>query len=75
MASESSKELDPTNPSHYRKGTIQPIDFIEAQGLGFHEANVCKYISRWKYKNGLEDLKKALWYLERLIALQEPSQK
>lgn len=62
------EEADPVNhPSHYTRGTIQPIDFIEAQNLGFHEANIIKYVTRYKHKNGLEDLKKAAWYLERLI--------
>jgi len=62
------------NPGHYRKGKIQPIDFIEAQGLGFHEANCVKYLARWKYKNGLEDLEKARWYLDRLIQVETAKQ-
>ena len=52
--------------SHYET-PIQPIEYIEANSLGFHEANVVKYITRYKAKNGLEDLQKAKWYLERLI--------
>lgn len=52
---------------HYRKLKIQPIQYIEANGLGFHEGNVIKYITRWKDKNGVEDLRKAVHYLELLI--------
>ncbi len=59
------------NPVHYTQGKIQPIDFIESQNLGFHEANCVKYLTRWKHKNGVEDLKKARWYLDRLIASKE----
>ena len=53
--------------SHYERQKIQPIDYIEANNLSFCEGNVVKYITRWKYKNGLEDLEKARWYLERII--------
>jgi hypothetical protein len=60
-------------PEHY-KGKIEPIDLIEAQELGFHEGNVVKYVSRWRRKNGLEDLLKCKWYLERLIKIAEIEQ-
>lgn len=56
------------HPKHYTSGSIQPIDFIEANNLNFNEGNVVKYVTRHKYKNGLEDLKKAKFYLEREIA-------
>lgn len=52
---------------HYSKTNIQPIEYITANNLGFSEGNVIKYITRYKYKNGLEDLKKALWYINYLI--------
>jgi hypothetical protein len=52
---------------HYQMG-IQPIDYIEANNLSFIEGNIVKYVSRYKAKNGLEDLKKAKWYLDRLIS-------
>lgn len=52
---------------HYSKVNIQPIEYITANNLGFSEGNVIKYITRYKYKNGLEDLKKALWYINYLI--------
>lgn len=58
---------DAINPNHYKKGLIEPIDLIESLSLGFCEGNIVKYVSRWRHKNGLEDLHKALWYLERLI--------
>ena len=61
--------------SHYENKSIQPIQFIEANNLGFHEGNAIKYIVRHKEKNGVEDLKKALWYIERLIQIQEGGNK
>ena len=56
------------NQTHYTKCKIEPLDFIEANGLSFSEGNVVKYISRYKRKNGLEDLIKARVYLDRVIA-------
>lgn len=53
--------------THYRDKAIQPIEYILANDLGFCEGNVVKYVSRYKDKNGLEDLKKAKHYLEFLI--------
>ena len=58
---------------HYRSKSIQPIEFILANGLGFCEGNVVKYITRWKDKGGLADLKKARHYLDFLIESQESS--
>lgn len=52
---------------HYRKRSIQPIDFILANDLGFCEGNAIKYLVRWKDKNGLQDLEKAKHYVEFLI--------
>ena len=65
-------ELDMVNsPAHYNKATIETIDMIESvTGDGFEaylQGNILKYICRYKYKNGVEDLKKAKWYLNRLI--------
>ena len=57
--------------THYSDLTIEPIQFIETNNLGYHEGNVVKYVSRWRNKNGLEDLKKAQWYIERLITIQK----
>ena len=58
---------DNINPSHYKQGNIEVIDFILDQKLTYVEGNVIKYVSRYKYKNGLEDLKKAQWYLNKLM--------
>jgi hypothetical protein len=56
---------------HYRSRAIQPIQFILANGLGFCEGNVIKYVTRWKDKGGLDDLKKARHYLDFLIEQEE----
>lgn len=55
------------NPPHYTTGRIEVIDFIEDKELDFLEGNIIKYTTRYKKKNGLEDLKKAQWYLNKLI--------
>lgn len=61
------------NPAHYNHNGIETIDVIQAwtdELVGIQATdtgNVIKYISRWKDKNGLEDLKKAEWYLKHLI--------
>jgi len=58
---------DNINPSHYKQGKIEVIDFILDQELNYLEGNIIKYVSRYKYKNGLEDLKKAQWYLNKVM--------
>ena len=64
-----SETEDPTNPYHYKVGGIETIDFIEAKNLDYNLGNVIKYVSRAAFKgHKLEDLKKAVWYLEREIA-------
>lgn len=60
------------NPAHYNKGGVECIDAIRgsmsAEAFrGFLKGNVMKYVFRYEAKNGLEDLRKARWYLERLI--------
>ena len=57
--------------SHYRDKGIQPIIYIHANDLGFCEGNVVKYVTRWREKNGIADLRKAIHYLELLIELNE----
>lgn len=57
--------------SHYKKLAIQPTEYAIKNGLGFAEGNVIKYVTRYKDKNGVEDLKKALHYLEMLIESHE----
>ena len=60
------------HPSHYIQGGIECIDAIEAatEGLsgfeGMCTGNAIKYMWRWKYKNGVQDIEKAIWYLTRL---------
>jgi Protein of unknwon function (DUF3310) len=56
---------------HYKDNAIQPVEYIHANGLGFCEGNVIKYITRWKEKNGMEDLYKAQHYIELLIELEK----
>tara|TARA_R110000824_G_scaffold49489_3_gene138996 strand:- start:82 stop:282 length:201 start_codon:yes stop_codon:yes gene_type:complete len=63
---------DNINPDYYRKG-IEVTDFIMEYNLDFCSGNIIKYIIRQgkKNSNGLEDLKKARWYLDKLIKQQE----
>lgn len=53
--------------NHYKDMEIQPIEYIMKNNLGYCEANVVKYISRWQSKNGVEDLRKAKHYIDLLI--------
>ncbi len=61
------------HPSHYCVGGIECIDVIKATTKGmnafdaFCQGNAMKYLFRWQYKNGVEDLKKAKWYIDKLI--------
>jgi hypothetical protein len=57
---------DKINPEHYTQG-IECIDYVTSKNMSFLEGNVVKYVTRYKMKNGLEDLEKAQWYLTRLI--------
>ena len=64
------------NPAHYGTGSIECIEYIkdfltDEELIGYYRGNVAKYLHRWRYKNGVEDLKKARWYLEALIQQQE----
>ena len=52
---------------HYKDMMIQPIEFISANKLGFCEGNAIKYICRYKDKGGVQDLEKAIHYLQLLI--------
>jgi hypothetical protein len=67
------KEDMVNSPSHYTQGSIECIDAIaqvvkDLQGMeAMCTGNVIKYLWRWKHKNGVEDLKKAQWYLQRMI--------
>ncbi len=61
------------HPTHYTAGGIECIDALEAATSGLTgieavcTANAIKYLWRWKMKNGVEDLQKAVWYIKRLI--------
>jgi hypothetical protein len=67
------KEDMVNSPSHYTQGSIECIDAIaqvvkDLQGMeAMCTGNAIKYLWRWKHKNGVEDLKKAQWYLQRMI--------
>lgn len=61
------------HPAHYTAGGVECIDALKASTVGLTgieavcTANAIKYLWRWKHKNGVEDLKKAMWYIKRLI--------
>ena len=66
-----------SHPAHYCDGGIETLDFIVAKKLDFFLGQVCKYISRAGKKSGqslLQDLKKARWYIDRLIQKLEAGQ-
>ena len=56
--------------SHYKDYAIQPIEFITKNRLSYCEANAIKYLCRWREKNGVEDLRKAIHYIELLIDIE-----
>jgi hypothetical protein len=55
---------------HYKSLKIQPVEYIHANGIGYFEGNVIKYVSRWRSKNGIKDLEKARHYIDLLIQLE-----
>lgn len=65
------------HPSHYNQGGIECIDAIQSAIVSlsgaeaFYTGNAIKYLWRWKGKNGVEDLNKAIWYIEKLKELVE----
>lgn len=62
--------MSDTDPDYYSRWEIEPIEFIMANNLDFLRANIIKYIMRYDAKNGVGDLYKASWYLEKLIGRQ-----
>ena len=66
---ERKKEEEMINPSHYHKSGlgIEPLDYIIANKMDFLQGNIVKYVTRFPFKNGLEDLIKAKKYLDKLI--------
>lgn len=61
--------------SHYKTMKIQPIEFIQANDLGFCEGNIIKYTCRYKQKGGVEDLNKVIHYARLLIEQIEKEKK
>lgn len=55
---------------HYRKLKIQPVQYIHANGLGFIEGSIVKYITRWRNKGGVKDLEKIKHFVDLLIELE-----
>lgn len=71
MMTESINALDvQIQGDHYKDMAIQPVEFIHANGIGYMEGNVIKYVSRWRKKNGIADLQKARHYIDLLIELE-----
>ena len=68
QSTERSKEsMNESDPKHYSNLPIEPWDFIQQNKLDFFEGNVVKYICRWKNKGGVDDLRKAITYIEKII--------
>jgi len=59
--------MNKSDPKHYSNLPIEPWDFIQQNKLDFFEGNVVKYICRWKDKGGVDDLRKAITYIEKII--------
>ena len=60
--------------NHYKDLVIQPIEFIHANNIPYMEGNIIKYVTRWRNKNGITDLRKARHYIDLLIELEEKYQ-
>lgn len=58
------------NGNHYKSMKIQPVEYITANNLSFIEGNIIKYVSRYREKNGMEDIRKAHHMLELLAELE-----
>ncbi len=56
--------------AHYKDMKVQPVEYIHANGIGYFEGNVIKYVSRWREKGGVADLEKAKHYIDLLIELE-----
>ena len=72
---EGSKLKEQVGGDHYSKLAIQPVTYINANGLNYLQGNVIKYVTRYKDKNGLQDLEKAKHYVEMLIELEAKNEK
>ena len=78
LPSPEKKRTDAVNhPAHYTAGQIECIDALESATTGLYgieaicTANAIKYLWRWKLKNGVQDLEKAKWYIDKLIEKQK----
>jgi len=58
------------SPSYYQKGSVEVTDYITSNEMSFIEGNIIKYVTRYKDKSGIQDLRKARWYLDKLIQTQ-----
>lgn len=72
------ESMETTNPldvqvggGHYKTRAIQPIEYIHANNLNYSEGAIVKYITRWRDKNGFEDLEKIKHYVDLLIAMEK----
>ena len=61
------KSMNESDPKHYSNLPMEPWDFIQQNKLDFFEGNVVKYICRWRDKGGVDDLRKAITYIEKII--------
>ena len=61
--------------NHYSKLAIQPVEYINSNNLTYLQGNVIKYVTRYKDKNGIEDLQKAKHYIDLLIELEDKDEK
>ena len=68
---EGSKLKEQVGGDHYSKLAIQPVTYINANGLSYLQGNVIKYVTRYKDKNGLQDLEKAKHYIDMLIEMED----
>lgn len=72
---EDNKEEKVNHPSHYNFTKMETLDIIDnfsthEEYVGFLKGNVIKYLHRYSHKNGVEDLRKASWYLNKLIEVE-----
>lgn len=69
------RDAAPGNLDKHYRGTVQPVDLINAQTIegtiGPHEAIIIEYLCRWRIKGGIEDLHKAAWWLEELVSISQ----
>lgn len=67
---EGEPKTDPVDPAHYHTGGIEPIEYINKNGLDFNEGCVIKYVTRHRRKNGAEDIRKAIQYCRFILRFQ-----